>query len=270
MSHQQQSANRPSPPSTSFDGAAHVNFRVRCETLGHGESIFLVPAAQGQQQQQQQQQNSVVGLQKVGLQAERHDIGSFKDRWIRPLYARFSSLSFSLRLDGLFAVSFWSLTFFRLFACCNWFLYCNHHNHHYYDHNNEQSIPLHTTPAQFPWFHSLTPLTLSLPSQGTGPTNGRPKAFFRYRYAVHRAGVFHRWEQASDGPSPDEVGTTGAAVTPSRRKMERKVMAGTDGLVSMVDVDEAPPVYSRNVQQDTPHHEVPLHLLAFSASPTVL
>ena len=22
---------------------AHVNFRVRCETLGHGEEVFLVP-----------------------------------------------------------------------------------------------------------------------------------------------------------------------------------------------------------------------------------
>jgi hypothetical protein len=24
---------------------AHVNFRVRCETLGHGEEVFLVAAA---------------------------------------------------------------------------------------------------------------------------------------------------------------------------------------------------------------------------------
>ena len=24
-------------------GIAHVNFRVRCETLGHGDEVFLVP-----------------------------------------------------------------------------------------------------------------------------------------------------------------------------------------------------------------------------------
>ena len=28
---------------------------------------------------------------------------------------------------------------------------------------------------------------------------------FTYRYAVHRAGVFHRWEDPSDGPSRDEL-----------------------------------------------------------------
>ena len=62
-----------------------------------------------------------------------------------------------------------------------------------------QSIPLFTTAAQYPWYHAASPLTLSLPPQA-GEGQQSQRSSFVYRYAVHRAGVFFRWEQCSDGP----------------------------------------------------------------------
>jgi hypothetical protein len=42
-----------------------------------------------------------------------------------------------------------------------------------------------------------------LPSDSTLHNEGAPRElkFFSYRYAIFRMGVFHRWEQPSDGPS---------------------------------------------------------------------
>ena len=73
---------------------------------------------------------------------------------------------------------------------------------------------------------------------------------FSYRYAVHRAGVFYRWEETSDGPSQDElhppVKAEGGNVklvvnAPSQLGMENL------GLMDTVKEDR---------------HEVPLHLLS--------
>jgi len=118
-------------------GTCGVTFRVRCETLGHGEAIFLVP-------------------------------------------------------DGTDV----SITF--------------------------QGTPLFTSPKTFPWYSMSSPKLLTLPASSVKkptapppPTNDTTtrdsitrgiattgsSASYKYRYAVFRAGEFHRWENPSDGPS---------------------------------------------------------------------
>uniref|UniRef100_A0A7S3Q2V3 CBM20 domain-containing protein n=1 Tax=Chaetoceros debilis TaxID=122233 RepID=A0A7S3Q2V3_9STRA len=64
--------------------------------------------------------------------------------------------------------------------------------------NNKSSrpIPLYTTARKYPWFTSRSPA--AIPVQKDDET-----ATYSYRYAVFRAGVFHRWEDPSDGPSDD-------------------------------------------------------------------
>ena len=59
-----------------------------------------------------------------------------------------------------------------------------------------QPIPLYTTARKYPWFTSRSPV--AIPVQKDDET-----ATYSYRYAVFRAGVFHRWEDPSDGPSDD-------------------------------------------------------------------
>jgi len=97
---------------------AHVNFRVRCETLGHGEEVFLVQ-------------------------------------------------------EG--------------------------------DEQRQKAVPLYTTAATYPWYKTSQPLALSLsasPSKSffvdPDPQAPSNNLLFRYRYVIHRAGVFHRFETPED------------------------------------------------------------------------
>lgn len=95
-------------------GLAQVTFRVRCENIGHGESVFL-------------------------LQADKRAKGS--------------------------------------------------------------RIPLFTTVKSYPWYTTRTPLSLALPitkSPDISTASADRDACYRYRYAVYRAGIFHRWEDSSD------------------------------------------------------------------------
>jgi len=89
-------------------GIARITFRVRCETLGHGETVFLY------------------------ADDEKNESG-------RP-------------------------------------------------------IPLYTTQSAYPWYVSNSTIPIHVPRDAE-------KSKFTYRYGVFRAGVFHRWEQPSDGPS---------------------------------------------------------------------
>jgi hypothetical protein len=73
-----------------------------------------------------------------------------------------------------------------------------------------QIVPLYTTAAVHPWYRTTQPLTLSLPTRiFDDPSEAAAVGYFRYRYAIHRAGVFHRFENASDFPMdedyPDDV-----------------------------------------------------------------
>ena len=97
---------------THSGGVSQVTFRVRCESIGHGESVFLAPAD-----------------------------------------------------------------------------------------NAGAKIPLFTTTKSYPWYTTRTPLSLALPA--TSGMAANLNAHYRYRYAVYRGGVFHRWEDVSDGGDID-------------------------------------------------------------------
>ena len=75
---------------------------------------------------------------------------------------------------------------------------------------------------------------------------------FTYRYAIHRAGVFHRWEDPSDGPSNEELHPP---VKPEGANV-KLVLDKTDCLTS--DIQDLG--LMDTVKED--RHEVPLHLLA--------
>ena len=65
-----------------------------------------------------------------------------------------------------------------------------------------QRIELYTSPAQFPWYQAVAPVTLSLPPPSADQRS--PASKFTYRFAIHRAGVFHRWESPDDGPDDEQ------------------------------------------------------------------
>ena len=69
-----------------------------------------------------------------------------------------------------------------------------------------KQIPLFTTAKSYPWYTTRTPLSLALPTSTKSDSviSAKKSAFYRYRYAVYRAGVFHRWEQPSDGGDVEE------------------------------------------------------------------
>lgn len=59
-------------------------------------------------------------------------------------------------------------------------------------------MPLFTTAKSYPWYTTRTPLSLQLPAPQSNKT-------YRYRYAIHRAGIFHRWEEPSDGGGIEKI-----------------------------------------------------------------
>ena len=70
---------------------------------------------------------------------------------------------------------------------------------------SSQQTPLFTTAKSYPWYTTRTPLSIPLPSSKSDDIVAAKKtAFYRYRYAVYRAGLFHRWEQPSDGGDVEE------------------------------------------------------------------
>ena len=54
-------------------------------------------------------------------------------------------------------------------------------------------IPLFTTAKSYPWYTTRTVVPLTLPAG-----DGSGDVVYRYRYAIYRAGIFHRWENVSD------------------------------------------------------------------------
>lgn len=76
------------------------------------------------------------------------------------------------------------------------------------------------------------------------------KQNFCYRYAIHRAGVFYRWEQQSD--CPEDV----VKVSPGKEKSS-SLVAGDDD----VTMDEER-TFQNNSSSDILYHQVPIHLMA--------
>ena len=113
-------------------------------------------------------------------------------------------------------------------------------------------VPLCTTASSFPWYHTLSPITLQLPPRAPPSAQASipgKQMYYTYRYAIHRAGVFHRWEKPSDGPT--DMGDKSTTAD------KQSVVPGDDD-VNMSDHF----TYQHNTEQDVLCHEVPLRLLA--------
>jgi trehalose 6-phosphate synthase/phosphatase len=101
-----------------------------------------------------------------------------------------------------------------------------------------QKVGLFTTVSQYPWYRTTVPLTLTLPAR---------KINFQYRYAIHRAGVFLRWEGSSD--APEDLMTTDTAVVEfihevplhHLRNRESYVVSDVLGSNRVSDVEHVPP-----------------------------
>ena len=115
---------------------------------------------------------------------------------------------------------------------------------------------MYTTAAQYPWYRSAQPLTLTLPAR-SAVSDTRKKLSFRYRYAIHRAGVFYRWEDASDTPKEDVVSAEHVA---SFDKLHSIDAAGGDDVTM---TDRISSSSSNNNNNDPPPHchSLPLHLM---------
>jgi hypothetical protein len=65
-------------------------------------------------------------------------------------------------------------------------------------------IPLYTTAATYPWYRTTHPVAMSLSTSTKSPfVDPDPAApsnnpLFKYRFVIHRAGNFHRYEDRSD------------------------------------------------------------------------
>lgn len=141
-----------------------------------------------------------------------------------------------------------------------------------------QSVGLYTTPSEYPWYHTLYPITLSLPPTNTATgsataaavaaaaaaasTATSHKPCFRYRYAIHRAGVFHRWEQPSDGGTDHIIPVS----SDSNQPQSLLLLPGEDD----VTMDEQQ-VFQHCQETDSAimRHEIPLHLMQNRESYTV-
>ena len=122
---------------------ASVHFKVRCETLGHGEDVYMVPLEDDE------------------------------------------DLSTTTKLDAS-------------------------HRH--------KMIPLYTTAQSYPWYSTLNSLAMPVSNNALEDAAQSPQQSpqrqlfqayrhsqkkpqtteFKYRYAIFRAGVFHRWEKDED------------------------------------------------------------------------
>ena len=75
-----------------------------------------------------------------------------------------------------------------------------------------QGIPLFTTPKIHPWYTTQSYIPLRLPTNNSSTSTSaaaaassspQPSSHYLYRYAIHRSGKFHRWEQESDSLMSD-------------------------------------------------------------------
>ena len=171
---------------------ASVHFKARCELLGHGEDVYMVPLEDTEHDNSNNNNNSNSNRPlPPPSPLHRHKmIRLYTTAQAYPWYSTLSSLAMPVLLDG------------------------NHPNHNY---NSVPPLPLVDTTAGTTTGTS-TAAAAALPSSGNRhlfanayrkeaedqsqarvPGAGStPAHHFRYRYAVFRAGVFHRWETAAD------------------------------------------------------------------------
>mmetsp|Transcript_27863 Transcript_27863/g.31931 ORF Transcript_27863/g.31931 Transcript_27863/m.31931 type:complete len:1287 (+) Transcript_27863:196-4056(+) len=128
------------------------------------------------------------------------------------------------------------------------------------DGHSGQPIPLYTSASSYPWYKTRSPTAITLPSSTeSGDT-------FTYRYSVHRAGVFYRWEQQIDGPSSDEVSAS-ALTSPSASTSNKDINSHKEDDNNTCDTPmqeeehEATETTTTTTTQELPRHELPLRLL---------
>lgn len=70
-------------------------------------------------------------------------------------------------------------------------------------------VPLFTTAKSYPWYTTRSPISLTLPAATSTEPVGEDAVNYRYRYAIYRAGIFHRWEELSDGGEMEQISPEG-------------------------------------------------------------
>jgi len=105
-----------------------------------------------------------------------------------------------------------------------------------YPEDGTRPYPLHTTAASYPWYAMGSPMPLNIPQNSEF-------SLYTYHYAVLRSGVFHRWEDPSDGPSLFEEQLDDQA----QNKNENEMNTGNSN--------------NKNKGKSEPH-KIPLRLLA--------
>jgi hypothetical protein len=127
-----------------------------------------------------------------------------------------------------------------------------------------QPIPLYTTASSYPWYHTLKPVTLSLPmyshSSEQHQDKDDPSSFFQYRYVIHRAGAFFRVEQPNDAPSDKELDDAMEDNDEERNDKSKE----EDKNTTTMQVDAA--ADSSSSFSNLPFHQLPLRLLSHRES----
>ena len=203
-------------------GTARVQFRVRCESLGHGEAVYLVPQEDGSGLSPTAA--GAAGGAGVGAGSSASSGGagpaSSKPRMI-PLHTTasrypwyFTRTPINLPLPGgpLGAGGASAVEGVDVGAATAALLGGGLGGATAAANQNQQQQ------QQQPGLPPAGPGRMGLPLPSR-PASSAPAAeeadkarqFFRYRYAIYRAGVFHRWEQPTDGPADGDADAMMAA-----------------------------------------------------------
>lgn len=204
-------------------GTARVQFRVRCESLGHGEAVYLVP-----QDGNGPSPTAAGGGAGAGA-GEGSSSGPAKPRMI-PLHTTasrypwyFTRTPISLPLPGgplgttdgatdgagagaggAATAALGGLGLGGATAAAN-------------------QQPAAGLPPAGPGRMGLPLPTARAPAQPSAEAG----QFFRYRYAVYRAGVFHRWEEPADGPADGDAMMTAADDDDTEQQQQQQQQQGS-------------------------------------------
>ena len=233
----------PAPPIGG--GTARVQFRVRCESLGHGEAVYLVP----QDGSGPSPAAAAAGGAGAGAGSSSGGGPPTKPKMI-PLYTTasrypwyFTRTPINLPLpggplgaggagEGADAAGAGAATaalggLGGATAAAN----------------QNQQQPAAGLPPAGPGRMGL-PLPARPPAQPPAE-EAEARQFFRYRYAIYRAGVFHRWEQPTDGPADGDAMMTTDEDTEQQQQQQLQQQQGGAGAAA----EEGQP------------HQLPLRLL---------
>lgn len=107
---------------------------------------------------------------------------------------------------------------------------------------------MYTTESEYPWYHTLQPITIGLPHNELD-LKLLENQFFRYRYAIHRGGRFYRYEKVSD-----------ASTMPDPNANANNIQ-GDDGDIAM-EIKGEEEEFDDDDDTVPDFHQLPLRLLA--------